>query len=328
MLPSRWRTPRLIVDDVTPADLQMLLQGLDETADIAALDPAFGPAPPAEVEALIARSGAAFAPGAREFQMQVLRVAETGDVAGYWHFVAVPRHVGVVGVSILLVRPAFRRRGLGQELIAGAAPLLAGVKQAIWARVYLGNPRAIEFWAQQGFRSLALHADTYVLTPDDRPSIILAKPLPAALRIRPAVPDDAAACVALRGRNRENAVPAEHLAAIGITPESWAEDIRCGRLPGHVGLAPDGTLGGYGFGDVRTGEVVVLALLPAFEGQGVGRALLARVVQELRAAGHTRLFLGCARDPSTRSHGFYRRLGWQPTGQIDANDDEILELWR
>jgi hypothetical protein len=55
--------------------------------------------------------------------------------------------------------------------------------------------------------------------------------------------------------------------------------------------------------------------------------LLARVVQDLRAAGHTRLFLGCARDPSTRSHGFYRHLGWQPTGEIDANDDEILELW-
>jgi GNAT superfamily N-acetyltransferase len=146
------------------------------------------------------------------------------------------------------------------------------------------------------------------------------------LELRPAVPADAAACVALRGLTRENAVPAERLAAMGITPESWAADIASGRLPGHVALAPDGTLAGYGFGDTRTGEVVVLALLPAFEGQGIGQALLARVVQDLRAAGHTRLFLGCARDPATRSHGFYRHLGWQPTGQIDANDDEILEL--
>jgi hypothetical protein len=55
--------------------------------------------------------------------------------------------------------------------------------------------------------------------------------------------------------------------------------------------------------------------------------LLARVVQDLRAARHSRLFLGCARDPATRSHGFYRHLGWRPTGQIDANDDEILELF-
>jgi GNAT superfamily N-acetyltransferase len=148
-----------------------------------------------------------------------------------------------------------------------------------------------------------------------------------SLDLRPAVPGDAAACVALRGLTRENAVPADRLAAMGITPESWAEGIASGRLPGHIGLAPDGTLAGYAFGDVVTGEVVVLALLPACEGQGVGRALLARVVQDLRAAGHTRLFLGCARDPSTRSHGFYRHLGWQPTGEIDANDDEILELW-
>ena len=148
-----------------------------------------------------------------------------------------------------------------------------------------------------------------------------------SLDLRPAVPGDAAACVALRGLTRENAVPADRLAAMGITPESWAEGIASGRLPGHVCLAPEGTLAGYAFGDVVTGEVVVLALLPAYEGQGVGRALLARVVQDLRAAGHTRLFLGCARDPSTRSHGFYRHLGWQPTGEVDANDDEILELW-
>lgn len=146
------------------------------------------------------------------------------------------------------------------------------------------------------------------------------------LELRRAVPGDAAACVALRGRTRENAVSAESLAAMGITPDTWGAGIAAGRLPGHVALAPDGTLAGYGFGDAGTGEVVVLALLPAFEGQGIGQTLLARVVQDLRAAGHTRLFLGCARDPATRSHGFYRRLGWQPTGEIDGNDDEILEL--
>jgi len=147
-----------------------------------------------------------------------------------------------------------------------------------------------------------------------------------SVEIRPAVPADAAACVAMRGLTRENAVPPESLAAMGITPETWAAGIASGQLPGHVALAPDGALAGYGFGDAGTGEVVVLALLPAFEGQGIGQTLLARVVQDLRAAGHTRLFLGCARDPATRSHGFYRRLGWRHTGEFDANDDEILEL--
>ena len=83
---------------------------------------------------------------------------------------------------------------------------------------------------------------------------------------------------------------------------------------------------GYCFGDARTGEVVVLALLPAFEGCGIGSHLLSLVVADLQALGHTRLYLGCAKDATTRSHGFYRYLGWRPTGDVDANGDEILEL--
>lgn len=145
------------------------------------------------------------------------------------------------------------------------------------------------------------------------------------LQYRAAAPEDAEACVRLRGRTRQNAVSAERLAAVGITAASWGEDIRSGKLPGHVCTA-GGEMVGYCFGDRTSGEVVVLALLPAFEGRGAGSHLLSLVVQELRAAGHNRLFLGCAKDPATRSHGFYRHLGWRPTGQTDSHDDEVLEL--
>lgn len=143
--------------------------------------------------------------------------------------------------------------------------------------------------------------------------------------IRPAVPADSAACVDLRGQTRENAIPAGRLASLGITVASWGADIASGRLSGHVCMAGD-TMAGYCFGDRRTGEVVVLALLASYEGRGLGRALLAAVVEDLKSAGHERLLLGCARDPSTRSHGFYRHLGWTSTGRIDSNGDEILEL--
>jgi GNAT superfamily N-acetyltransferase len=142
---------------------------------------------------------------------------------------------------------------------------------------------------------------------------------------RPAVPQDAPACIALRGRTRQNAIPADRLAALGITAASWAEGIRSGATPGHVCLHGD-ALVGYCFGDRATGEVLVLALLPAYEGQGLGRDLLARTVQQLAGLGWTRLFLGCSPDRSSRSHGFYRRLGWRPTGQLDGHGDQILEL--
>ncbi|WP_116519675.1 GNAT family N-acetyltransferase [Achromobacter insuavis] len=147
------------------------------------------------------------------------------------------------------------------------------------------------------------------------------------LHYRPAHPDDAAACIDLRGRTRENAFSAEDLRALGITRESWSDGIRDGALPGAlpgvVALA-DGELAGYCFGDRDSGEIMVLALLPAYEGRGIGRALLDQVMQMLRALGHERLFLSCAADPGVRSHGFYRRLGWVPTGEIDPAGDEVL----
>ena len=144
------------------------------------------------------------------------------------------------------------------------------------------------------------------------------------LRLRPALPDDAHACVHLRGRTRENAVSVERLAQLGITADSWGADIRSGVLPGHVAL--DGEeLMGYAFGDRRSGEVVVLALLPQAEGQGLGRELLHRVVADLRAAGFSRVFLGCSTDPQCRSYGFYRHLGWRSTGCLDHAGDEVLE---
>ena len=141
---------------------------------------------------------------------------------------------------------------------------------------------------------------------------------------RLAQPNDAAACIVLRGKTRENAVSAERLFAIGITAESWAKDIRSGALPGHI-CTVDSTLIGYCFGAPATGEIVVLALLAEFENRGVGRALLQRMAQQLVAGGQPRLFLGCSAGATSRSHGFYRHLGWSSTGRFDKYGDEILE---
>ena len=131
--------------------------------------------------------------------------------------------------------------------------------------------------------------------------------------------------VQLRGMTRQNAVSRQRLRALGITAQSWASDIRSGELTGFVALSGQ-QLAGYCFGHNTSGEVVVLALLPAFEGQGIGRRLLGMVVDSLRGQGHDRLFLACASDPNVRSHGFYRHLGWRSTGALDERGDEVLEL--
>jgi GNAT superfamily N-acetyltransferase len=152
-----------------------------------------------------------------------------------------------------------------------------------------------------------------------------ARPLSVPLMYRPATPADIPVCLELRGKTRENAISAERLANMGITVESWARDVSSGTLPGYV-CTDQEAIAGYCFGDKASGEVVVLALLPAFECRGVGRHLLGLVVEHLRLLGHRRLFLGCSADPSTRSHGFYRHLGWVSIGAFDRAGDEILEL--
>lgn len=145
------------------------------------------------------------------------------------------------------------------------------------------------------------------------------------LHFRPATAADAPACVTLRGLTRENAISVAQLEAMGITAESWAGAVAAGELPGFV-CTDEAAIVGYCFGDKSTGEVVVLALLPAYEGRGIGKRLLALVVNVLVQAGHQRLFLGCSPDPAVRSYSFYRQQGWVSTGSFDDNGDEVLEL--
>lgn len=177
MLPGLWHTERLRVQDVGAADLELCGACLAECEDVAALDPAFKPVPPSEIEAHIQRSLQGAESEERAFQMQTLRLASTGEAVGYWHFMVVPAKPAAVGVSILLVRPAHRRQGLGQELVAGALARFHPAKREIWARVFLANPAALEFWARQGFRELVLHQATYVWPPRDTPSVILGRRL-------------------------------------------------------------------------------------------------------------------------------------------------------
>lgn len=145
------------------------------------------------------------------------------------------------------------------------------------------------------------------------------------IHYRNARPDDAAACIDLRGRTRENAFSAVQLAALGITEQSWAAGIAEGDSIGRVAWEGE-RMAGYCFADRDSGEVLVLALLPEFEGRGIGRQLLQEVVNLSRDAGHARMFLACSADPRSRSHGFYRHLGWHATGEVDEAGDEILEL--
>jgi len=129
----------------------------------------------------------------------------------------------------------------------------------------------------------------------------------------------------VRAATRQNAMSKERLAELGFTPASIGAALAAGTTKGWVGVC-DSRIVGFCMGDRVNGEVLVLAVLPDFEGRGIGSALLSTVVDWLRSFNPPRVWLSASSDPETRAHGFYRSAGWQPIGKVDANGDEVLVL--
>ena len=74
-----------------------------------------------------------------------------------------------------------------------------------------------------------------------------------------------------------------------------------------------------------------LYVLPTFQGQGIGRQLIAYAVDELATAGKRSLEIGCVKE--NPSCDFYRHLGGKEIGRRAAKvdlyeTDEILFGWR
>jgi ribosomal protein S18 acetylase RimI-like enzyme len=145
-----------------------------------------------------------------------------------------------------------------------------------------------------------------------------------ACTIRPATLADVDETFSVRGATRENAVPRERLAALGITPASVSEAMQTGTYASWV-AETDGRIVGFCNAEAQTGEVIVLAILDGYERRGIGRALLSQAVDFLHGRGCPRLWLMAGSSDRLRSHGFYRANGWVPTGRHDAIGDEELE---
>lgn len=77
-----------------------------------------------------------------------------------------------------------------------------------------------------------------------------------------------------------------------------------------------GDLRGFSAGDPRDGSLWALFVDPAWEGRGIGTALLAQACASLAAAGHRTVTLDT--EPGTRAADFYRRRGWVDQGLDSA----------
>jgi ribosomal protein S18 acetylase RimI-like enzyme len=144
------------------------------------------------------------------------------------------------------------------------------------------------------------------------------------IRFRDLKPQDFDRCIEIRGMTRDNPIPAEILKEFGVTKDAWVPLVKDKRIIGVVAESRDEVVG-FCSGDAKTGEVLVLALLPAYEGYGLGKNMLVLVADKLLSFGIDKLWLAASPNPEIRAHGFYRHLGWAPTGMIDKNKDEVLE---
>lgn len=70
---------------------------------------------------------------------------------------------------------------------------------------------------------------------------------------------------------------------------------------------------GFCTGDSPTAEVLVLAVLPEYEGKGIGERLLAHVVEWLQSTGFDKVWLAADSNPTIRADGFYGHWDGVPT---------------
>lgn len=129
-------------------------------------------------------------------------------------------------------------------------------------------------------------------------------------------------CIEVRALARENPYSKEALREAGITEKSVAAMLDTT----HKGWVCEieQRIVGFSMGNRSNGEFWVIAVLPEFEGRGIGQKLLESTVRWLRASGCAEIWLWTSPDVSTRAYALYRKSGWKDCGV--QNDQRLMTL--
>jgi len=119
---------------------------------------------------------------------------------------------------------------------------------------------------------------------------------------------DAPALFHVRTRTRENAMTLEGLQRLGINPHGVTESL--GKSTKGWVCADSDRVVAFSMADRETGEFLVIAVLPQYEGRGIGRRLMVLAEEWLAASGCERAWLTTDLDTTLRAYGFYRKRGW------------------
>lgn len=127
---------------------------------------------------------------------------------------------------------------------------------------------------------------------------------------------DVARCIWVRTRTREMRWSLEALTKAGITEAAVIQHL----ATTHKGWVceHDGQIVGFSMSNRSNGEFWVVALLPEYEGRGIGRQLLQRGQQWLHEHGWAEIWLWTSPDTSTRAYRLYTAAGWRDCGVKDG----------
>ena len=145
------------------------------------------------------------------------------------------------------------------------------------------------------------------------------------MRLREILKTDIEDILDIRVSTKENHFSMADLSEVGVTPESIAEWLE-GSVKGWL-CEESGKPAGFALADSMTAEVLVVACYPEYEKRGIGKALMHEVHEWLWSCDHDEIWLWSDPDPGIRAYGFYRKLGYEPTGATKGSD-EMLKLER
>ena len=109
---------------------------------------------------------------------------------------------------------------------------------------------------------------------------------------------------------REKSFTREALAAVGIT-EEFTVDVLDGTRS-HEGWVceSDGKVVGFAMGNKLTGELWIIAVLPEYEGKGIGSKLHTLAEDWFKAMGRKEIWLAVLQDIQKTAYAFFKKRGW------------------
>lgn len=143
------------------------------------------------------------------------------------------------------------------------------------------------------------------------------------MNIRIAQENDIDTLFEIRTSVVENYQSRQEIAELGITPESVIKMLEtdCCAWVAEIDNRPIG----FSIANATEQTIFGIFVLPAFEGQGAGRALMQAAENWLWSRGMEEIWLVTGNNPGLRAYGFYLHLDWIPVG-VESDGDFIGEM--